>query len=75
MDFRSFQKRDKAHASTHIHKQKRKLILIIKMIIIKIIIIIITKKPETRKYWVDVQRGRVSSHGERILYSLDWQSF
>ena len=21
--------------------------------------------PETRKYWVDVQRGIVSSHGER----------
>ena len=21
--------------------------------------------PETRKYWVDVQRGTVSSHGER----------
>ena len=21
--------------------------------------------PDTRKYWVDIQRGRVSSHGER----------
>ena len=32
--------------------------------------------PETRKYWVDVQRGIVSSHGERgILFSLGWQSF
>ena len=35
------------------------------MMIIIIIIIIIIIPPETRKYWVDVQRGRVSSHGER----------
>ena len=36
------------------------------IMIIIIIIIIITHFPrETRKYWVDVQRGIVSSHGER----------
>ena len=37
------------------------------MIIMIIIIIIITNNPlpETRKYWVDVQRGIVSSHWER----------
>ena len=43
------------------------------MIIIIIIIIIIistprpgnTNYPETRKYWVDVEWGIVSSHGER----------
>ena len=34
-----------------------------KMITIIIIIIIIF--PETRKFWVDVQLGKVSSHGER----------
>ena len=34
-------------------------------ITITIIIIIITIIPETRKYWVDVQQGTVSSHGER----------
>ena len=33
--------------------------------IIIIIIIIIKITPKTRKYWVDVQRGLVSSHGER----------
>ena len=42
------------------------------IIIIIIIIIIITKiiiilKKETRKYWVDVQKGIVSSHGEKDL--------
>ena len=48
-----------------------KLILIIIMIItviimmIIIMIIIINFYPETRKYWVDVQRGIVLSHGER----------
>ena len=31
--------------------------------------------PETRKYWVDVQRGIVLYHGEMILFSLGWQSF
>ena len=35
------------------------------IIIVIIIIIIIIIIPETRKYWVDVQRGIVSSHGER----------
>ena len=35
------------------------------MITIIIIIIIIIIFPETRKFWVDVQRGKVSSHGER----------
>ena len=34
-------------------------------IIIIIIIIIIILLSETRKYWVDVQPGIVSSHGER----------
>ena len=38
------------------------MIIIIMIIIIMIIIIVI---PETRKYWVDVQWGIVSSHGER----------
>ena len=44
-----------------------KVIMIIMIIIIIIIIIIITNNPlpETRKYWVDVQRGIVSSHWER----------
>ena len=40
-------------------------IMIIMIIIIIIIIIITHFPPETRKYWVDVQRGIVSSHGER----------
>ena len=35
------------------------IIIIIIVIIITVIII-----PETRKYWFDVQRGIVSSHGE-----------
>ena len=38
------------------------IIIIIMVIIITIIIIIIN--PETRKYWVDVQRGIVSFHGK-----------
>ena len=38
-----------------------KVIIIVTIItIIKVIIV-----PETMKYWVDVQRGIVSSHGER----------
>ena len=43
------------------------IITVIIMIIIMIItiIIIINFYPETRKYWVDVQRGIVLSHGER----------
>ena len=36
--------------------------IIITIIIIIIIIIIF---PETRKYWIDVQWGIVSSHGQR----------
>ena len=45
------------------------------VVILKIIVIIVTTTattitiiiiiPETRKYWVDVQQGTVSSHGER----------
>ena len=35
------------------------------IIIIIIVIIIIIIDSEIRKYWVDVQRGIVSSHGER----------
>ena len=43
------------------------MMIIMMMIIIIIIIIIIkiTSIPETRNYWVDVQWGIVSSHGER----------
>ena len=41
------------------------IIITITMIIIVIIIIMIIILPETRKYWVDVQRGIVLSHGER----------
>ena len=40
-------------------------IIMIIIMIITIIIIIINFYPETRKYWVDVQRGIVLSHGER----------
>ena len=40
--------------------------IIIIIIIIFIIIITVIIIPETRKYWVDVQRGIVSSHGETI---------
>ena len=42
-----------------------KVIMIIMIIIIIIIIITNNPLPETRKYWVDVQRGIVSSHWER----------
>ena len=41
------------------------MIIIMIITIIIIIIIIINFYPETRKYWVDVQRGIVLSHGER----------
>ena len=41
------------------------IIVIIIIVIIIIVIIIIIMFPETRKYWVDVQRGIVSYHGER----------
>ena len=42
-----------------------KVIMIIMIIIIIIIIITNNPLPETRKYWVDVQRGIVSYHWER----------
>ena len=41
------------------------MMMIIIIIVIIIIIIKITSIPETRNYWVDVQWGIVSSHGER----------
>ena len=41
------------------------IMMMIIIIIIIIIIIKITSIPETRNYWVDVQWGIVSSHGER----------
>ena len=40
-------------------------IIIVLIIIVMIIVIILIIELETRKYWVDVQRGIVSSHGER----------
>ena len=40
LDFRSLQKRDKAHTPTNIHKQERKLTMIMITIIIIIVIII-----------------------------------
>ena len=51
---------------THINNEDKMIIIIITkiVIIIIIIIIILTAFPKTRKYWVDVQRGIVSSHGE-----------
>ena len=41
------------------------IIMIIIIVLIIVIIIIIIIELETRKYWVDVQRGIVSSHRER----------
>ena len=41
------------------------IIIIVLIIIVIIIVIIIIIELETRKYWVDVQRGIVSSHRER----------
>ena len=46
------------------------IVIIIIIIIIVIIIIIIIIFPETRKYWVDVQRGIVSYHGKRVPLQL-----
>ena len=43
------------------------IITVIVIIIVMIIITIIINLPETRKYWVDVQRGIISSHWERNL--------
>ena len=42
-----------------------KVIKIIILLTTTTIIIIIIMIPKTRKYWVDVQQGIVSSHGER----------
>ena len=42
-----------------------KVIKIIILLTTTTIIIIIIMMPKTRKYWVDVQQGIVSSHGER----------
>ena len=50
---------------THINNEDKMIIIIITKIVIIIIIIILTAFPKTRKYWVDVQRGIVSSHRER----------
>ena len=57
-------------ADTITKERVNKIIMIIMMMIIIIIVIIIiiikiTSIPETRNYWVDVQWGIVSSHGER----------
>ena len=41
------------------------IIIIVLIIIVMIIVIILIIELETWKYWVDVQRGIVSSHGER----------
>ena len=41
------------------------IIIIVLIIIVIIIVIIIIIELETRKYWIDVQRGIVSSHRER----------
>ena len=43
------------------------IIMIIVIIIVMIIITIIINLPETRKYWVDVQWGIISSHWEGNL--------
>ena len=32
---------------------------------IMVVVVVVLVNPETRKYWVDVQRGIVSSHEER----------
>ena len=42
-----------------------KVIKIIILLTTTTTIIIIIMIPKTRKYWVDVQQGIVSSHGER----------
>ena len=39
--------------------------IIITIVIMIVIILMIILISETRKYWVDVQRGIVSSHGEK----------
>ena len=41
------------------------IIIIVLIIIVIIIVIIIIIELKTRKYWVDVQQGIVSSHQER----------
>ena len=41
------------------------IIIIVLIIIVIIIVIIIIIELKTRKYWVDVQQGIVSSHRER----------
>ena len=33
--------------------------------IMVVVVVVVLVNPETRKYWVDVQRGIVSSHEER----------
>ena len=43
------------------------IITVIVIIIVMIIITIIINLPETRKYWVDVQWGIISSHWEGNL--------
>ena len=43
------------------------LLMIIMTIAIIMIIVIIIIIPKTRKYWLDVQRGIVPSHGEKNL--------
>ena len=43
------------------------IIIVIVIITVMMIITIIINLPETRKYWVDVQRGIISSHWERNL--------
>ena len=34
-------------------------------IMVVVVVVVVLVNPETRKYWVDVQRGIVSSHEER----------
>ena len=69
LDFRSLQKRDKAHTPTNIHKQERKLTMIMITIIIVIII-----KAENNKITIQ-QQGKAFGQVQLLRIKRQLQNY
>ena len=70
LDFRSLQKRDKAHTPTNIHKQERKLT----MIMITIIIIVIIIKAQNNKITIQ-QQGKAFGQVQLLRIKRQLQNY
>ena len=71
LDFRSLQKRDKAHTPTNIHKQERKLTMIMITIIIIIVIII---KAQNNKITIQ-QQGKAFGQVQLLRIKRQLQNY